>query len=39
MASGFNVIALDEKYQIVSLLRYTNLQWNRKYFEPGTFSL
>ena len=39
MVSGFNVIALDEEYQIISLLRYTNLQWNRKYFEPGTFSL
>ena len=39
MGVGFNVIALDENYEIVSLLRYTNLQWNRKYFEPGTFSL
>lgn len=39
MVSGFNVIALDKNYQIVSLLRYTNLQWNRKYFEPGSFSL
>lgn len=39
MSVGFNVIALDENYEIVSLLRYTNLQWNRKYFEPGIFSL
>ncbi|MBQ9990198.1 MAG: siphovirus ReqiPepy6 Gp37-like family protein [Lachnospiraceae bacterium] len=39
MSIGFNVIALDENYEIISLLRYTNLQWNRKYFEPGIFSL
>lgn len=36
---GFNVIALDGRFGIVSLLRYTNLQWNRKYHEPGTFSI
>lgn len=39
MTKGFNVIALDKNYQIVSLLRYTNLQWSRKYYEPGFFSL
>lgn len=39
MGVGFNIIALDKHYEIVSLLRYTNLQWNRKYYEPGIFSL
>lgn len=39
MKQGFNVIALDDDYQIVSLLSYTNLQWNRKYYEPGSFSM
>lgn len=39
MKQGFNVIALDENYQIVELLSYTNLQWNRKYYEPGHFSM
>lgn len=39
MAKGFNVIALDKEYQTVALLRCTNIQWNRKYYEPGTFSL
>ena len=32
-------MALDKNYQIVSLLRFTNLQWSRKYYEPGTFSM
>ena len=39
MDKGFNVIALDMNYRIVSLLRCTNIQWNRKYYEPGSFSL
>lgn len=39
MKQGFNVIALDNDYQIVSLLSYTNLQWNRKYYESGSFSM
>lgn len=39
MNKSFNVIALNESYTIVSLLRYTNLQWSRKYYEPGTFSI
>lgn len=37
--NGFNVIALNESYEIISLIRYTNLQWNRKYHESGTFSI
>ena len=36
---GFNVLALDKNYQIISLIRHTNLQWNRKYHEAGTFSI
>lgn len=39
MLKGFEVIALDEDFNIVQLLRYTNLQWNRKYYESGIFSL
>lgn len=39
MNNSFNIIALDKDYNIVSLLRYTNLQWSRKYTEPGTFSI
>lgn len=37
--SSFNIIALDEDFEILSLLRYTNIQWSRKYFECGTFSI
>lgn len=37
--SAFNIIGLDKDYQIVSLLRPSNLQWNRKYHEPGNFSI
>lgn len=32
-------MALDANYQLVSLLAFTNLQWNRKYHEAGTFSI
>jgi hypothetical protein len=35
----FNVMALDREYNLVALLRYTNLQWSRKYHESGTFSI
>lgn len=35
----FNAMALDANYQIVSLLEFSNLQWNRKYHEAGTFSI
>lgn len=36
---SFNIIALDENFEILALLRYTNIQWSRKYFESGTFSV
>lgn len=32
-------MALDANYEIVSLLVFSNLQWNRKYHEAGTFSI
>lgn len=37
--SSFNVMALDRDFNLVALLRYTNLQWSRKYHESGIFSL
>lgn len=37
--ASFNIIALDEDFEILALLRYTNIQWSRKYFECGTFSV
>lgn len=37
--ASFNVMALDRDFNLVALLRYTNLQWSRKYHESGTFSL
>jgi len=36
---GFNVLALNKNKEIASLLRYTNLQWTRKYYESGLFSM
>lgn len=37
--ASFNIMALDRNFDLVALLRYTNLQWSRKYHESGTFSL
>lgn len=37
--SGFNVKALNANYELIALLRSTNLQWNRKYHEAGMFSI
>lgn len=39
MNTGFNVMALDANYNIASNLRPTVIQWNRKYYEPGNFSI
>lgn len=36
---GIELIALDKDFQIVSLISYNNLQWNRKFYEPGSFSV
>ena len=35
----FDVIALDSDFNIVAVLSYTNLQWTRKYYKSGTFSI
>lgn len=32
-------MALDTNYELIGLIRSTNLQWSRKYYESGTFSL
>lgn len=39
MKHGFEVKALDVNGNILSLLRYSNLQWTRKYYSAGTFSV
>lgn len=36
---AFEIMGLDKDFNIVSLLRYFNLQWNRKFYEAGTFSV
>lgn len=36
---GFDILVLNKSYQIVTLLNYTLLQWNRRYFESGNFSI
>jgi hypothetical protein len=36
---NINLIALNADFEIISLLSYTNLQWNRKYHESGYFSV
>lgn len=33
----FDVLALDESFQVISPLLCTNIQWNRKYYECGDF--
>lgn len=37
--ASFSVMALDHEFNLVALLRCTNLQWSRKYYESGTFSI
>mgnify|MGYP003300655505 CR=1 FL=1 len=39
MSNVFEVIALDKDLEIVALLSPTNIQWNRKFYESGTFSI
>lgn len=36
---SLNIMALDRDFNLVALLRYTNLQWSRMYHECGTFSI
>ena len=33
----FDLMALDANYDLVAILTYSNVQWNRKCLEPGTF--
>lgn len=33
------LFALDGNFQILGILDYINLQWNREYYEPGSFSV
>jgi hypothetical protein len=35
----FTIVALDENLDTITMVPYSNLQWNRKYHEPGTFSI
>lgn len=37
--ASFNLIALDVDFNIAALIRCTNIQWSRKYHEPGIFSV
>lgn len=36
---SFNILALDENFQIIGIVAFINLQWSRKFHESGTFSL
>lgn len=36
---NINLIALNAEFEMVSLISHTNLQWNRKYYEAGSFSV
>lgn len=35
----FQIMALDENFDIITLVPYSNLQWCRKFHEVGTFSI
>lgn len=37
--SGFNLWALDKDFNLVALLYPIDVQWTRRYYEPGTFSI
>lgn len=39
MKNGFDIMALDKDFKIVSLLNFSLLQWTRKYYEAGVFSV
>lgn len=39
MKQGIDLLVMDKDFQIIQILNYTNLQWSRKYYEPGTFSV
>ena len=35
----FDVMALDSQYNLIAIVVYNKLQWNRKALEPGIFSI
>ena len=35
----FTLKALDANFGLVALVAYSNLQWSRKFHEPGLFSV
>ena len=35
----FTLLGLGADFTILQILSCTNIQWNRKYYEPGDFSL
>lgn len=37
--ASFNVLALDDNFQIVDIVAYISLQWSRKWHECGNFSM
>lgn len=39
MAKSFDILVMDENYEILSILNYNILQWTRKYYESGSFSI
>ena len=39
MEKGFDLLVLNKDFEIVTLLNYTLLQWSRKYYESGYFSV
>lgn len=36
---AFNVLGLNEDFEIIEIIRFINLQWTRKYHESGWFSV
>lgn len=37
--AAFNLLGLNKNFEIIQILRCTNVQWDRKYHEAGSFSL
>jgi hypothetical protein len=35
----FDIMALDSSYNLVAIIAYNKIQWNRKCLEPGIFSI
>lgn len=39
MKKGIDLLALDKNHNVLGVLGYTNLQWTRKFYESGLFSI